>query len=553
MIRSLHIENYVLIDSLDINLPEGLGIITGQTGAGKSILLGALSLLMGAKGDASQISEGAQNCIVEGEFFAPEQLRSVLEEAEVEWDGGNLLIRRVLNVSGRSRSFINDSPVSVQLLQEIASSLVDIHSQHQSLQLADKRFQMNVLDHYAGCAEDVAACRTAWLRIRDISRDLEEVCSRLSGLQAEREYNEAQFRQLEAARLRDGELEELEAEQKQLANAEAIKEAFSAAKAVLEPEEGMSVESAIRESERQLARLSQLVPGTSELSERLRSSRIELEDIVAEITGMDSRISLSQERLEQVEDRMGELYGLMQKHGCRTVAELISVREKYSAALFDSFSLEEKREKLEKDLAAARKEHSSLCEKIHAARAKAAPGLASGIQESLRYLELDRAVFTVGLSAAEASASGADAVEFAFSATGGTPADVAKCASGGEISRIMLSLKALMARYTGMPTMVFDEIDTGVSGSAADKMGQMICRMGENMQVLAITHLPQVAAKGSAHFVVEKSASGDASVSSVRRLSEEERVQEIARLLSGEQITPEAVANARILLGTHLS
>ena len=545
MLRSLHIENYVLIDSLDISLPEGLGIITGQTGAGKSILLGALSLLMGGKGDAGLISAGAQNCIVEGEFTVPEAIRPVLEEAEVEWDGGNLLIRRVLNASGRSRSFINDSPVNVQLLQEISAQLVDVHSQHQSLQLADRRFQMSVLDHYAGCAADVEECRARWNEAQAISREIEALHGKLSRLQADREYNAARFKQLDEARLQDGELEELDAEQKQLANAESIKESFAAASALLEPEEGMSVESALKEAERLLGKLANLVPGTSELAERLHSSRIELADIAETITELDSHISLSQERLEQVEERMSLLYSLMQKHGCSSVAELISEREKYSEALFDSSALEEKQSALEKEIESTRKAHLALCDKIHKARAKSAPGLAAGIQESLRFLELDRAVFAVELEDASPSATGADAVIFKFSATGQTPADVAKCASGGEISRIMLSLKALMARYTGMPTMIFDEIDTGVSGSAADKMGQMICKMGENMQVLAITHLPQVAAKGSAHFVVEKS--GD--VSSMRLLTPEERVQEIARLLSGERITPEAIANAKSLLG----
>ena len=548
MLRSLHIENYVLIDSLDISLPEGLGIITGQTGAGKSILLGALSLLMGAKGDATQISAGAQNCRVEGEFSAPDSIRSILEDAEVEWDGGNLLIRRVLNASGRSRSFINDSPVNVQLLQEIASSLVDIHSQHQSLQLSDRRFQMDVLDHFAGCAADVEECKRLWNVILCKTKELEEVRGRLSRLQADKEYNSARFKQLDDAHLRDGELEELDAEQKQLANAESIKENFAAASALLEPEEGMSVEVALKEAERLLGKLSQLVPDASSLAERLHSSRIEISDIAESIVDLDSRISLSQERLEQVEDRMSLLYGLMQKHGCANVAELLAARERYAEALFDSTALEEKAAALEKEVGDARKEHLSVCTKIHAARAKAAPGLAAGIQESLRFLELDRAVFAVELADAAPSATGSDAVTFKFSSTGSNPVDVSRCASGGEISRIMLSLKALMAQYTGMPTMIFDEIDTGVSGSAADKMGQMICRMGKDMQVLSITHLPQVAAKGSAHFVVEKSISGDGSVSSMRRLSDEERVQEIARLLSGERITPEAIANARTLL-----
>ena len=548
MLRSLHIENYVLIDSLDISFPESLGIITGQTGAGKSILMGALSLLTGAKGDPSLISPGAANCIVEAEFLAPAQLRSTLEEADVEWDGGNLLIRRVLNSGGRSRSFINDSPVSVQLLQEIASSLVDIHSQHQSLQLADKRFQMSLLDHYAGCAGDVEQCRRLWNVILSETKDLEVLRERLSRLQADKEYNAARFKQLDDAHLRDGELEELETEQKQLANAESIKESLSAVEGLMEPEEGTGPEIALKEAEKLLGKLSSLVPGTAELAERIRSARIEIADIAETAAGMNSAVQLSQERLAQVEERMSVLYSLMQKHGCTNIAELIAARDKYSEALFDSASLEERVSELENELADARSYHAVLCKKIHDARAKAAPGLAKGIEESLRFLELDRAVFGVELQPAEPSATGSDAVLFTFSATGANPADVAKCASGGEISRIMLSLKALMARYTGMPTMIFDEIDTGVSGSAADKMGQMICSMGERMQVLAITHLPQVAAKGSAHFVVEKSLDGDGAVSTMRLLSHEERIREIARLLSGSQITPEAIANAKSLL-----
>ena len=549
MLRSLHIENYVLIDSLDISFPEGLGIITGQTGAGKSILLGALSLLMGAKGDASLISAGALNCIVEGDFSAPEALRPALEEADVEWDDGNLLIRRVLNAGGRSRSFINDSPVNVQLLQEISAQLIDVHSQHQSLQLADHRFQMKVLDSFAGCVSDVEACRERWNNAQSLARDLDALHEKLSRLKADRDYNASRFKQLEDARLRDGELEELDAEQKQLANAESIKESFAAASALLQPEEGMSVESALKEAERVLEKLSGLVPGCSDLAERLRSSRIEIADIAETVSELDSRVDLSQERLEQVEERMGLLYDLMRKHGCASVAELIAARERYGEALFDSDALEGRISELEKQLSAEKKAHNSLCKKIHEAREKAAPALASGIQEALRFLELDRAVFAVDVMPAEPSAIGSDALMFRFSASGGAPVDVAKCASGGEISRIMLSLKALMARYTGMPTMIFDEIDTGVSGSAADKMGQMICRMGENMQVLAITHLPQVAAKGSAHYVVEKGGSGDGTVSSMRLLSKEERVREIARLLSGERITPEALANAKSLLG----
>ncbi len=549
MLRSLHIENYVLIDSLDVEFPEGLSIITGQTGAGKSILLGALSLLMGGKGDASLISEGAGSCVVEGEFSVDASMRGMLEEAEVEWEDGILTIRRVLSRSGRARAFINDSPVNVQLLQDLSASLVDIHSQHQSLKLSDKRFQMQVLDAFARNADLLKECRAGWEETRALEKELESARQRLARLVADREYNEAQFRRLDEARLRDGELEELEAEQKQLANAESIKENFAGLRALFEPSEGTAPDMALKEAERLMGKVSAFIPSAAELSERLRSARVELDDIYSTATAMDEGVQLSEERLQQVEDRMGLLYSLMQRHGCRSVAELIAERDRYSEALFDSDSLEERISTLEADLDNSRKKHLGICAELHSRRAAAAPGLAAGIEESLHELELDRAVFRVNVIGASPRADGADDISFEFSSTGAAPADVSKCASGGEISRIMLSLKAMMARFEGMPTMIFDEIDTGVSGSTADRMGSMICRMGDDMQVIAITHLPQVAAKGTAHFVVEKNSSAAAAVSSVRRLDDEGRVQEIARLLSGSDVTPEAVANARRLLG----
>ena len=549
MLRSLHIENYVLIDSLDVEFPEGLSIITGQTGAGKSILLGALSLLMGGKGDASLISEGAGCCVVEGEFSVDASMRGMLEEAEVEWEDGILTIRRVLSRSGRARAFINDSPVNVQLLQDLSASLVDIHSQHQSLKLSDKRFQMQVLDAFARNADLLKECRAGWEETRALEKELESARQRLARLVADREYNEAQFRRLDESRLRDGELEELEAEQKQLANAESIKENFAGLRALFEPSEGTAPDMALKEAERLMGKVSAFIPSAAELSERLRSARVELDDIYSTATAMDEGVQLSEERLQQVEDRMGLLYSLMQKHGCRSVAELIAERDRYSEALFDSDSLEERISTLEADLDNSRKKHLGICAELHSRRAAAAPGLAAGIEESLHELELDRAVFRVNVIGASPRADGADDISFEFSSTGAAPADVSKCASGGEISRIMLSLKAMMARFEGMPTMIFDEIDTGVSGSTADRMGSMICRMGDDMQVIAITHLPQVAAKGTAHFVVEKNSSAAAAVSSVRRLDDEGRVQEIARLLSGSDVTPEAVANARRLLG----
>ena len=553
MLRSLHIRNYILIDSLEVQFPEGLVIITGQTGAGKSILLGALSLVAGAKGDASVLSEGAENCVVEAEFDTQdEEIRALLEENDAEWDDGHLIVRRVVNRSGRSRSFVNDCPVPVTLLPDIASRLIDIHSQHRSLLLTDRGFQLSALDWFAGNAATLQSCRAAWKDYCGLRDELEKARTTLARLASDRDYNQAQWEQLDAARLREGELEELDAEQKQLANAEQIKESLSGVQALMDADERSGregMDASLKEASRLLGHVARYVPSLSSLSERVDSARIELADILSEVEDINSRTSLSQERLEQVEDRMSLLYSLMKKHGCRTVEELIAVRDGFSDALYDSTALEERIQELEKQMKTVRAGYEALCSELHASRIKAAPEFADRITASLHFLELDRAVFDVTVSDAQEGPSGTDRVQFLFSSTGSVLQDVSKVASGGEISRIMLCLKAMMARYVGMPTLIFDEIDSGVSGSVADKMGRMICDMGKDMQVFSITHLPQVAAKGDAHYVVSKSedASGR-TVSTISEVRGEERIMEIARLLSGSRVTPEAVANARSLM-----
>ena len=556
MLNRLQVKNFILIDSLEINFPEGLIIITGQTGAGKSILLGALSLIMGSKADASMISGDAENCIVEAEFDvdpSDTQMMEELDESGVEWDEGHLIIRRVVNRSGRSRAFVNDSPVSVQVLQSLASRLIDVHSQHQTLLLSDKNFQLGILDHYAGNAQLRTDCAELWREMNSVKSEITQLDSKIAKMASERDYNEAQYRQLEAASLSEGELEELEEEQKQLANAEEIKnclgnaeELFTASTSV----DSLSVDSSLKEVSKLLTKAGRYVSSLSELSDRVDSCRRELDDILSEISSLNSRVDLSQERLDQVESRMSLLYGLMQKHSCKDVTELIQVRDSYSDMLFDSTQMEEKRAELEAKLSKVSAQFEKVAEQLHLSREKAATSFAADIQESIRGMELSYAVFEVSLTEVPLCATGRDAVVFRFSASGKNPVDVAKCASGGEMSRIMLALKAMMARYTNMPTMIFDEIDTGVSGSVADKMGSVICEMGKDMQVFAITHLPQVAAKGSAHYLVSKEinpASSEA-VSKIERLSDEQRVLELARMLSGSVLTDEAIANAKSLL-----
>ncbi len=546
MLDSLHIRNYVLIDSLDVSFPEGLSIITGQTGAGKSILLGALQLLLGGKAEATCISSGKDSCVVEGEFSLPDDsLRPFLEESGVEWsEDRSLVVRRVIYSTGRSRSFMNDSPVPVGVLSECSSRLVDIHSQHNNLILTDKRYQLRMLDHFAGNESLLAECRGVWGALRSKTAELEETERKLSQLRSEQEYNEARWKQLDGAHLVPGELEELEAEHKRLANAGEIKMNMEGALAAFELPGERSIAASLKEAGRLLGKTGEYLPEAEELSARLDSARIELEDIRESISRASSGVVVSEGRLQSVEDRMGLVYGLLQKFGCRTVEELASLRDEYAAKVSGSAGLQDALDSLAAEISSLEKKHASLCSALHASRERSAPVFAKQVEDQLRYLELDRAVFRVELPEAETGPRGSDGILFLFSSTGAAPADVARCASGGEISRIMLCLKARMARFAGMPTMIFDEIDTGVSGSAADKMGRMICEMGKDMQVLAITHLPQVAARGNAHFVVEKS--GDAS--SIRRVEGEERVTELARLLSGAEITPEAMANARSLL-----
>ena len=557
MLSRLQVRNYILIDSLEIDFPEGLIIITGQTGAGKSILLGALSLVMGAKADASMVSEGADNCVVEAEFeTADKTLQNVLEENEVEWEEGHITIRRVVNRSGRSRAFVNDCPVPVTLLQEISSALIDIHSQHQTLLLSDKSFQLDILDHYAGTMLQREQCASLWKNLGALKTELRTLEERIARQISEKEYNEAQYRQLEAAALREGELAELEDEQKQLANAEEIKTSLSAVEelftAASSGGEIMSIDASLKEASKLLLKAGRYVPAVSELAERVDSCRHELDDILSDAVSINSGIDLSQSRLEEVENRMSLIYSLMQKHSCSDVSELIALRDSLSESLADTAILEEKREAVLRKIAEVETELNTVADSIHSARMAASGAFADAISVSIRDMELPYAIFDVELSKVPVSSTGCDAVVFKFSSTGRNAVDVAKCASGGEMSRIMLALKAMMARYANMPTMIFDEIDTGVSGSVADRMGSVICEMGSFMQVFAITHLPQVAAKGTAHYLVSKDIDPQTSkaVSTIVRLSDSERVMEVARMLSGSVLTDAAIANAKSLLNS---
>ena len=533
MLRRLLIENYALIDHLDIAFPGDLVIITGETGAGKSILLGALSLALGGRSDVSVLQDRSRNCVVEAVF---------------EEEGRELPFRRVISPQGRSRSFIDDEPAGVEQLREAASRLVDIHSQHQQLLLAEKGFQQSVLDFYAGIAPDVEAYGHLWQEWTDTRKALDELDARLAIARRDRDYLEFQFAQLDDASLREGELEELEEEQGRLAHGESVKEQLTLVGQLFEAE-GLSLEARLKEMTTALDRVVPHYPEFGSLRDRLDSARIELKDIRDEIESRGERIVFSPERLAEVDARLALLYGLMRKFNVSTVDELIALRDDISARLGAAVDDELGRERLQKKLASLKMDCDRYAEALHVARVQAAPGLSALLQEQVRSLEMPQARFSVQVTERAASGpDGKDEVCFLFDANERGMQPLSKCASGGELSRIMLCIKSLLAQYKGMPTLVFDEIDTGISGSVAEKMGQMIAGMGKRMQIFAITHLPQVASKGASHFLVYKEAGPDGARTGIRRLAGPERVREIARMLSGENITPEALANAGVLL-----
>ena len=543
MLRSLSISNYILIGSLETSFPEGLSIISGETGAGKSILLGALALVLGSKADSSMIGPEGDNCVVEAEFSITPAVRDVLLALDLPADREDILLRRVLSKSGRSRCFIDDEPVSTASLQELASHLVDIHSQHQTLMLRDQAFRQDVLDLYAGAAAERKACSEAREKVLRTRKQLESTKERLASAKKEEDYNRALWEKLDEAKLNPGELASLEAEQEQLSHAEELKEMLSAAEGILSSEENSPTLELVQ-ARKYLEKAGRYIPSMEPLVERLEAARVELEDIAAEVESANGKMDVSPERLEIVEERISLLYSLMRKHDVSSEEELIAVRDSLSSLVADASSLEEEVERLSKELDTALAAYEKAAGKLHDKRAKAAVPFAESIQKQLHALDLDHCAFQVELAPGEDSATGHDTVNFLFSSTGKNLQEVGKAASGGELSRVMLCLKACMARYRKMPTLVFDEIDSGVSGVTAHKMGALICSMGADMQIFAITHLPQVAAKGNAHYLVSKKDDR----TTMRRLSDEQRVMEIARMLSGAVITPEAVENAKSLL-----
>ena len=535
MLTRLTIQNYALIENLDIEFPSGLVIITGETGAGKSIMLGALSLLLGGKGDVSALKDSSKNCVVEGEF---------------EVDGETLILRRVISPAGRTRNFINDEPATLAALTEISSTIVDIHAQHQHLLLTDEGYQMKVLDYFAGTGTILEEYSQVHSELQGKELHLKQFKEEIARKEGELEYRSFQLEKLLEAKLKEGELEELESEQKQLANSEQIRECITGAVGYMQPISGPIVQN-LKDAVHLLQKCSNFVPDLEELCNRLESCRIECKDIEDELEMLAERVVVSPQRLEQVEDRLSLLYSLMRKHGVSSVEELLQVQQQLQGDVNGADEDAEKVAQMEQEIKGLSARREVLAQELSTKRREKTEELASVLQESIRDLQMPYAIFKVELASTEKyTAKGKDTVSFLFSANGDKKLNLLqKAASGGELSRIMLCLKSLMAEYTGMPTMIFDEIDTGVSGSIADKMGALIGRMGERMQIFAITHLPQIASKKGTHLLVYKEFDKENNATThIRELQGQERVKEVARMLSGAELTEAALENARVLL-----
>lgn len=546
MLRRLTVENYALIEQLDLELDSHLSIITGETGAGKSILLGALGLLLGNKNDSSTFRDSSRNCIIEGEFdVANYELESFFEQNDLDYEP-QLVIRRMITPAGKSRSFVNDMPVQLTTLKELGSRLIDIHSQHQNLILSDESFRLRVIDTVAQTKSRLQEYATTYRSLRQAERELSEMIAAAEALRKDEEWLRYQVSEFEAAALREGEAEEIEAELSILENAEQIGEAIASLRQALDAEQ-IGVLEQLSSSENMLSKLSNGYRTGEELSERLRSVIAELKDITTTAANEAERIDANPERLQKLTERINAIYSLCQKHRVQNVAELIEVGKKYAAQLATITHSDENITSKQADIAALKQKAYHEATAIHALRVQAAEQVSGDVVKFLRNLGMEEVRFDVEvLQGEELLPTGLDSVRYMFSANARiAPQPVEKIASGGELSRVMLSLKALLAAHSKLPTIIFDEIDTGVSGRIADAMGDIIRTLSLNMQVIAITHLPQVAAKGDSHFVVYK----EQSRTHITALNAEQRIEQIATMLSASDVTSAAIEQAKILLG----
>ena len=551
MLRSLYIQNYALIEKLDIDFGSGFSVITGETGAGKSIILGAIGLLLGQRADVKSIRQGAAKCVIEARFeIAGYGMRPFFEENELEYED-ECILRREVYASGKSRAFINDTPASLVQMKELGEQLIDVHSQHQNLLLNKEGFQLNVLDILAHDEEELNNYQSLHREWKQVQQDLEDLIVLAEQNKADEDYIRFQLEQLEDAQLAAGEQEELEQEADTLNHAEEIKAGLFRAGQVMNSDEG-GLLSALKECLNTMLGLQKVYPSAGELAERLESSYIELKDISQEISGKEEEIEFNPVRLEEVNDRLNLIYTLQQKHRVTTVDELLALADDYAAKLANITSSDEQIEELKvrsEALYSKVKKQAAVLTKL---RTAAAREVEKQMAARLIPLGMPNVRFRVEIGARkEPGVHGADTVNFLFSANkNGALQSISSVASGGEIARVMLSVKAMIAGAVKLPTIVFDEIDTGVSGEIADRMADIMQEMGDSdRQVISITHLPQIAARGRAHYKVYKQDNETETNSHICRLADEERIEEIAHMLSGATLTDAALNNAKALLG----
>ena len=552
MLQSIHIQNYALIDRLDIDFTSGFSVITGETGAGKSIILGAIGLLLGQRADVKAIKNGASKCVVEAKFrIATYDMEAFFEENDIEYEPEECIIRRELSANGKSRAFINDTPASLAQMKVLGERLIDVHSQHQNLLLNKEGFQLNILDILAQDDKQLADYHCLYTTYKQVSRELEEFIAQAEKSRQDEDYIRFQLEQLEDADLKEGEQTSLEQEAETLSHAEDIKAGLYKAGQLIDGDESGGL-SLVKEAMQTLQSVSRVYTPAQEWGERLNSCYNELKDISREISGAQEEIEFNPARLDFVNERLNLIYNLQQKYRVDSVEALIELTDKYRNQLNTITSFDETIAKLNKrkeDLYAQVLAQAAV---LTECRSRSARQIEEQMQALLIPLGMPNVRFAVEMTTRkEPDAKGMDSVTFLFSANkNGTLQNVASIASGGEIARVMLSLKAMIAGAVKLPTIIFDEIDTGVSGSIAEKMALIMQDMGkQNRQVISITHLPQIAARGIAHYKVYKEDTETGTNSHIRLLTREERVREIANMLSGSTLTEAALNNARALLG----
>lgn len=550
MLKHLYIKNFTLIDTLDIELYPGFSVITGETGAGKSIILGAIGLLLGQRADSKTIKQGADKCIIEAHFdLSKYDMQPFFTENDIEYDTEDCIIRRELTATGKSRAFVNDTPVQLAMLKELGERLVDIHSQHQNLLLNKQDFQLNVVDILANDSNELDAYRQIYSDYRKAGQELAQLREDIERNRQNADFLQFQYQELTAANLHEGELEELEQKSDTMTHSEDIKSALYTADNALQGEDTGVIRS-LRSSISALSSISGVFPDAKELAERMDSAYIELKDISAEISSHLESIDFDPAELDKINNRLDKLYDLQKKYRAERIEDLIAIRDELHLKLNNIENSDEALEALQQKVETLRADVEKRADILTKLRTKAASLIEKDMQKRLAALGMPNVRFSIAIDKEEPGSSGQDKVSFLFSANTSTQLQpVSQVASGGEIARVMLSLKAMISGAVKLPTIIFDEIDTGVSGKMAEKMAEIMQEMGSHdRQVISITHLPQIAALGSTHYKVSKKETAQGTTTGMTMLTADERVREIAQMLSGSDVSEAAIQNARELL-----